>query len=102
MSSLTSKESIKAIDKILSEVCAINSFTSVAHLQSTIELCIKCVNLADEVIQRDSSYTIGMCYLTICETVYHKLKNDCMTPNLADMIAKKGIMVAETIKRINA
>ena len=102
MSILTSIESMKAIDKILSEVCAINSFASVSHLQNTIELSLKCIELADEVIKKDSSYSIAMCYIKICETVIFKLKNDCQTPLLSNMIAKKCLMVGETIKRIDA
>lgn len=98
---LTSKQSMIEINKILSEVCSIPSLVSVQHIQTTIENCVRCIDLADVVIKKDSSYEMGMCYLAIIETISKKLRHDCGMPFLADMIAKRGLLVGETVKRMN-
>lgn len=38
---------------------------------------------------------MGMYYLALIETISKKLRHDCSMPFLADMILKRGILVAK-------
>ena len=98
---LSSKQAMIEINKILSEICTIPSLLSVTHMQTTIENCVRCIDLADEVIKKDPSSEMGMYYLALIETISKKLRHDCSMPFLADMILKRGILVGKTVKRMN-
>ena len=97
---LTSKQAMTEINKILNEILDIQSNFSVSHLQTTINSCVRCVSLADEIIKKDPSYKMATEYLSICEKVIQKLRNDCKVPALSAMIEQKAILVGNTVKRI--
>lgn len=98
---ISSKNAMIEINKVLNSVFETKSLSSVQHMQHTIESCLRCISLADEVIKNDSSYEIGMYYIAILEDISKKIRNDCNLPLLANMILQKCLMVGETLKRIN-
>lgn len=98
---LTPKQSMVEINKILKEVLDIPSNSSVGYLQVAINNCIRCILVADEIIQKEPSCEIAIEYLSICEKVVKKLRNECEVPYLATMIEQKALLVGKTVTKIN-
>lgn len=91
----------KELNSIVDSISIIQIKSSVDTYATALNSIVRCVDIADEVIQRVPSIDNLMDYISVCEQICYKLDVEFNSPALSIMIRKKILLVGETVKRLN-
>lgn len=98
----TPKAIFNELNSIIDSITLKQIKNSVDNYSTAINAFVRCVDLADELIQRIPSLDNLMEYISVCEKICEKLDSEFNTPSLSKMIRKKILLVGETVKRLNS
>ncbi len=99
---MSPKAIFNEINSIVDSITIRQINSSVDNYSTAINAVVRCVDLADELIQKTPSLDHLIDYISVCEKICYKFEFEFKTPAFSKMIRKKIILVGETVKRLHS